>query len=264
MFFLILFVHAVGSKAYVEFRDLIRDWRPLCPLCLSRNLVLNGGYLRLLTILLLPEEAWVYRKKCPGCLQSFTLLPADVMPLHSYGQRLIAHRILACLDGIPLRSRLFYQQSGLVPTVSEGDSIEVGGRGRSWSDLLDSEGFAPSYQLFHYWRSKFSRRAQLWIPGLLIACILGGCDLRKRLGESLSDFRACPVDLHPVLLAAGLVGLLQEQPVRLSVASTLQLLCGSTSRSHKPLRAAGRPPPHCGGDLESSQLRADMERRSPL
>jgi hypothetical protein len=155
---LILFVNACGSKAYVEFHELIHAWRPLCPQCHSRSLVLNGGYSRLLTVALLPEPAWVYRKSCPGCRQSFTLLPDDVLPLHSYGQGIVNQRILACLDGLPLRSREFYEQKGLVgkrpDNVPEMES--------SWTDQLDWEPLSPSYQLFQYWRGKFSRRAQLW------------------------------------------------------------------------------------------------------
>jgi hypothetical protein len=255
---MILFVDKVRSELYVEFGDLIGEWRPLCPLCLVRNLVKNGGYSRLLTVTLLPKDAWIYRKWCPGCRQSFTLLPEDVMPLHSYGQSSMSHGILACINGVAQPSPEYCETGCLLPVKGE----EAGPGDAPLVELKEGETFTPSYQLFQLWRQKFARSAHLLLPGLLMACILAGCDLRKRLGESLSSFNACPTDLRPLLLAAGLVGLLREQAVSDCLAPTLRLLCGTTSRSHKPSAAAARPPPNVGQTLDTSRFRADMKRRS--
>jgi hypothetical protein len=152
------------------------------------------------------------------------------MPRHSYGLGFIYDRVLASADGVPLRSRDFYEDHGIV-SVSDGDL--------SWSDLLDVEPLNPSYQLFHQWGQKFALKAQVWLRALLLACILSGCDLKSRLGKSLEAFDRCPKDLHPLLLAAGLVGLLQQQPVRSCLRETLILVYGSNPGSHKLLRASG-------------------------
>jgi hypothetical protein len=193
------------------------------------NLVKNGGYERLLTVDLLPELGWAFRKWCAGCRVSFTLLPEDVLPKHSYGLNFIHARVLASIDGVSLRSRDFYEDHGLIPPNDEA---------LPWSDLLDLEPLNPSYQLFHQWRRRFSRPARVWLRALLVACVLSGCDLRSRLGESLEAFGNCPKDLHSLLLAAGLIGLLREQPVRASLRETLILVYGAASGSHKPLQAS--------------------------
>ena len=154
---------------------------------------------------------------------------------------------MACIDGVALRSRDFYEQQGLVTVTSPE---ERAAEEFSWSDRLEVEPINPSHQLFLQWRRSFSRRAQLWLHSLLAACILSGCDLRVRLGESLEGFRQCPPELYPLLLSAGLIGLLQDRPVRSCLGETLWLLCGSSIGSHKPLQAPGRPPPQYGQSLE--------------
>lgn len=174
-------------------------------------------------------------------------MPDDVLPLHSYGIKFVGDRLLACIDGVSLRSRDFYEMNGLVASASPEERAE---EEFSWSDQLAMEALVPSHQLFHQWRHRFSGRARLWLQWLLAACLLAGCDLRKRLGESLEGFHRCPADLCPLLLAAGLVGLLQDRPVRSCLAETLRLLCGSSIGSHNILQAPGRPPPHYGQDLE--------------
>jgi len=204
-----------------------------------------------LTLDLVPEAGWLYRKFCRKCKQSFTLLPDDVLPLHSYGMELIVDRLMAGIDGISLRSFSFYEEAGLVPFGCKERHQE----GISWSDLLEAEPLNPSYQLFHQWQKRFSERAQSWLRCLLVACVLAGCDLHVCLGESLESFGKCPKGLHPLLLATGLVGLLQERPVRLCLGETVRLLCGSQIGTHKPLRAAGRPPPQYGGDLDFKRSR---------
>lgn len=195
----------------------------------------------------IPEPAYLYRKWCGSCRRSFTLMPDDVLPLHSYGVELVGDRLMACIDGASLRSRDFYELKGLAAPASPEERV-VGDF--SWSDQLELEPLTPSYQLFHQWRRSFSLRARLWLYWLLAACLLSGCDLRTRLGESLESFNQCPKDLYPLLLSVGLIGLLQDQPVRSCLGQTLRLLCGSSIGSRKNLQAPGRPPPHYGQDLE--------------
>ena len=243
---MILRIVGLSSKAYVEFSQQIWNWRPACPSCYG-YLTKNGGYSRLLTLDKLPEPAEIYKKYCENCRLSFTLLPEDVLPLHSYGLEFVSARVMASIDGVSLRSRDFYEKMGLAPVAA---ADEPNGGGLSWSDYLELEPLTPSYQLFHRWRQRFSQRAQVWLRWLMVACVMGGCDLRTRLGESLEEFGKCPEDLYALLLAAGLVGLLQDRPVRLCFGDTLRLLCGAIPGSPKLLRAAGRPPPHYGRDLE--------------
>lgn len=195
----------------------------------------------------LPERAYLFRKWCESCRKSFTLVPDDMLPFHSYGTKFIENRLLACLDGVSLRSRDFYEQRGVIPSTSPETRAN---EEFSWSDQLEMEPLNPSHQLFLQWRRVFSSRARLWLQSLLVACVLSGCDLRKRLGESLDDFVHCPPQLYPLLLSAGLVGLLQDRPVRSCFGDTLRLLCGSSIGPHKNLQAPGRSPPHYGQGLE--------------
>ena len=194
-----------------------------------------------------PQSARICRKWCETCQLSFTLLPEDVLPLHSYGLGFIDARLMACADGQPLRSRDFYEQHG---AVAKTNAEERAAEEFSWSEQLEMEPVNPSHQLFLYWRRKFAARAQVWLHYLLAACILSGCDLRVRLGKSLEGFRKCPPELYPLLLSAGLVGLLQDRPVRSCLGDTLWLLCGANTGSHKILQAPGRPSPHYGQSLE--------------
>lgn len=203
--------------------------------------------MRLLSLDVLPEPAYLCRKWCERCQQSFTLMPNDVLPFHSYGVAFIGDRLIECVEGASLRSRDFYERKGLV--FSAGPKTETS-EGPSWSDQLEMEPLTPSHQLFHRWRKVFSWRARRWLQWLLVACVMSGCDLRTRLGESLETFGRCPENLYPLLLSAGLVGLLQEKPVRSCMEATLQLICGSSVGSHNRLRAPGRSPPYYGGDLE--------------
>lgn len=174
-------------------------------------------------------------------------MPNDVLPSHSYGMNFVGDRLLACIDGASLRSRDFYEQKGLTPSVGPK---ERAAEEFCWSDQLEMEPLNPSHQLFLRWRQVFSGRARLWLQWLVVACLLGGCDLRKRLGESLEGFNRCPPELYPLLLSAGLVGLLQDRPVRRCLGETLRLLCGSSIGSHEILQAPVRSPPHYGKDLE--------------
>ena len=67
-------------------------------------------------------------------------MPEDVLPLHSYGMKLICDRVMAGIDGASLRSESFYEEAGLIPAgYTEGQE-----QGTSWSDLLESEPLTPS------------------------------------------------------------------------------------------------------------------------
>lgn len=167
---------------------------------------------------------------------------------------LICSRLRASLEGQPDRSQAFYEEHGLIPDEAPFEEFQPALKAVSWSDRLNDKPLCPSHQLFRHWRRKWPLRAQAWLQRLLLACIFSGCDLKARLGESLQGFAACPESMRALPLAAGLVGLLQEKPAWASFSTTVFLLgCAS---SHKIFRAAGRPPPHYGGDLELPQLSA--------
>lgn len=210
------------------------------------SVVRNGHYPRFLPVAPRPEKDLVYRKKCLGCRTNFTLLPNDVIPLHSYGAHLIGSRLEASLAGDADRSQSFYQRHQLIPDEDPQPPHSL--KAISWSDRLNDKALRPSHQLFRHWRRKWSRCSRAWLHRLLLACIFAGCDLKVRLGELLEVYVDCPDPMRSVPLALGLVSLLQGQPVASSLATTVLLL--GCSSSHKICRAAGRPPPHYGGDLE--------------
>lgn len=193
----------------------------------------------------------IYRKKCPGCLTRYSLLPNDVVPLHSHSLQLMCGRLRASLEGQADRSRAFYQENELL--------LDDGHHDESWTDSLDSQ--YPSPRLFRSWRRKLGVRAQAWMHRLLLACIFAGCDLKGRLAEVVQVFAGCSEPLRPLALAAGLVALQQQKSAWDSLPRTVLLL--ACSASHKPSLAAGRPPPHYGGDLELPTLPA-LQRQGGL
>lgn len=193
----------------------------------------------------------IFRKKCQGCGTRFSLLPNDVAPLHSAPLTLICNRLRASLEGCSDRSEAFYQEQGLLPDDNNN--------GESWSDRLEDQ--CPSPRLFRCWRRKLGARAQAWMHRLLLACIFAGCDLKSRYAELVQVFAGCQDSLRPLALAAGLVALLQEKSAWDALPTTVLLL--ACSASHKPSLAAGRPPPHYGGDLELPTLPA-LQRQGGL
>jgi hypothetical protein len=167
--------------------------------------------------------------------------------------RLICSRLAASLGGHSDRSREFYEDQGLIPDETSTEA-PLARKAKSWSDRLHERAPIPSPQLFHHWRRKWPLRAHLWLHRLTYACIFAGCDLKTRLGQSLLSFTACPESMRSLPLAAGLVGLLQEKPISVAFPTTVTLL--GCNPSHKICLAAGRPPPHYGGDLELTRLPA--------
>lgn len=202
------------------------------------------------------QRGVIFRKKCPGCLTRFSLLPNDVAPCHTYSLALICSRVRASMQGQADRSRAFYEEQGLSPDDNTRS-------GESWTERLAAQYKGPSPQLFRHWRLKFPRRAQDWMHRLLLACVFAGCDLKARFAEAVQVFGACPVAMRSLTMAAGLVALMQEENSALdSLKTTVFLMaCSSPPKpnlapSHKIFLAAGRPPPHYGGDLELPQLPA--------
>lgn len=186
----------------------------------------------------------IFRKKCPGCLTRYSLLPNDVVPLHTHSLDLICSRLRASLEGQVDRSQSFYKENELLP---DDDT-----HSQSWSDSLDSQ--YPSHLVFRSWRRKFGARAQVWMHRLLLACVFVGCDLKVRFAEGVQAFAGCPEALRALALTTGLVAMMQERTASDSLRSTVLLL--ACSASHKPILTAGRPPPHYGGDLELPSLPA--------
>jgi hypothetical protein len=212
---------------------------------LGLTLVRNGDYPRLLPLESHLVECSICRKKCSGCRISFSLLPNDVVPLHSYGLQLISDRVRASLAGQPDKSREFYEIHELLPDEPE---IPSGLKATSWSDRLNDEPPRPSPQLFSHWRRKWSAQATAWLRQLLLACLLVGADLKGKLADRLLEFYGCPKSMRAVPFAIGLVSLLHGSDAALPISRTVFLL--GCRPSHKICRAAGRPPPQYGGDLE--------------
>lgn len=214
---------------------------PLLPALPGLTLVRNGSYSRLLSTTGGPSRELIFRKKCPGCRTGFSLLPNDVVPLHSYGLPLVSARLHATICGDSLRSRQFYADRNLVPDDIEFQDV-------SWSDRLNQQPLRPAHQLFARWSRKWRRGAQEWLQVLLFACIFAGCDLKKLLADDPAGLMRCPADLRPIALAAGLIALLRQQPLSSTFPSAMLVL--SCAPSHKRFRVAGRPPPQYGGELE--------------
>lgn len=227
---------------------------PSLPSLPTLRLARDGSYPRFLPVSFPPTREVVHRKWCSGCCTSFVLLPNDVVPLHKYGLQLIWARLAASLAGQPDHSRDFYDEKGLLSGELPAED-PVPSKAMSWSDRLYAEPLRPSPQLFRHWRQKWPFRAKAWLLSLLLACIHARCDLKKQLGESLTAFTDCPESLRPLLLATGLVALLQEESAERALPAAVFLL--GCSSSHKIVRAVGRPPPHYGGDLELPLLQAD-------
>lgn len=225
---------------------------PSLPALPVARLARNSSYPRLLPTSSLPDSGRVFRKRCSGCRTNFTLLPNDVAPGHSYGLELIVARLTASLQGESDRSQRFYDRQNLIPDEPEQQTEEATGRGTSWSDRLNARPLRPSHRLFSYWRSKWATRGQSWLPWLLLASLLSKCDLKSRFAESLTCFGNCPPELRPLAIASGLVALHRREPVWTSLTRTIFLV--SCRPSHKIARAAGRPPPQYGGDLELSEF----------
>lgn len=211
------------------------------------RLVRNGGYARRF-----PEangfaKSLVYRKRCQRCRVNFSLLPNDMVPLHSYGLQLISDRLRATANGVGDRSQKFYVSQGLF-SDEVNDNYKPGARGMAWSDRLNDRPLRPAHQLFRAWRRKWAAAAVARLRELLLACILVGCDLKSQLGKSLEQFADCSPSARSLLLSVGLIALLREETV-IEAWPWATLLLGHTS-SHKSFRAAGRPPPQYGGHLK--------------
>lgn len=233
-------------------RPFDRPVAPSLPALPVARLARNSSYPRLLPTSPLPDAGRVFRKRCSGCGTNFTLLPNDVAPGHSYGLELIAARLAASLEGEPDRSQRFYDRQNLIPDEPDQSKEEQTGRGTSWSDRLNARPLRPSHRLFSHWRSKWAIRGQSWLPWLLLASLLSRCDLKMRFAESLTCFENCPAQLRPLAIAVGLVALHRRETVWTSLTRTVFLV--GCRPSHKIARAAGRPPPQYGGDLEFGEL----------
>ncbi|MCW5796819.1 MAG: hypothetical protein KIS97_20990 [Nitrospira sp.] len=178
---------------------------------------------------------------------NFSLLPNDMVPLHSYGLQLISDRLRANVNGVGNRNREFYVSQGLF-SDEVNDNYKPGARGLSWSDRLSDQPLRPAHQLFAAWRRKWATSAVARLRELLLACMLVGCDLKSQLGKSLEHFADCSPSARSLLLSVGLIALLREETV--TEAWPWAILMLGHAPSHKSFRAAGRPPPQYGGHLK--------------
>lgn len=208
----------------------------------------DGNYERFLSVDRQLELGVIYRKVCGSCGTRFSLLPDDVVPLHSYGADVLAARLVASLLGESLNSWSFYESQGLLPADAPARDDP------SWTDWLDFNPIAPSAQTFRGWGIKFGRAASSWLRLLIWSCIYAGASLEERLGSVLAGFPLCPSTLNALGLSGGALSLLMGKPVAICIRERLPLLA-CRPPSHKPLRAFGRPPPLYGGCLECSFLR---------
>ncbi len=215
------------------------------PALLGLILVRDGHYPRFLPTADGLRLGVICRKKCPGCRTRFSLLPNDVVPLHSCGLPLICCRLRASLACVPDRNEAFYHQHGLLPD----DNIDI-----SWTDRVNENLLSPTNHVFRGWRLKWPRRAQAWLSRLLLACVFAGCDLKSKLATELQQFSGCPATMRALPMAAALVALVQEGRAQDSFQTAVFLL--ACSPAHKSQLVSGRPPPYYAGDLElSPQLR---------
>lgn len=206
----------------------------------------NGSYWRLLSLDRRLVLERIFRKQCRQCRATFSLLPDDVVPLHSYGRDVIADRLVASLRGLPLRSRDFYEEQGLLPDDAPAAD-------EAWTDWVDANPLAPTVQTLGTWGAKFGRLAENWLRLLLWGCIYAGAAIDTRFAASLAAYPQCPKRLHALALSAALMGNLLGKPIEVCLRERLGLLACRPS-SHKTSRAFGRPPPQYGGSLEGSFL----------
>lgn len=209
------------------------------PALLGLTLVRDGEYQRFLPLSQGLKRCSIYRKKCQRCKRRFSILPNDVVPLHSYSLQLITSRLQASLEGQSDRSREFYEQQGLIPD----DNVSS-----SWSDQLNEAPPRPSRQLFRHWRLKWRSQAHVWLQSLVFANIYAGCDLKSAFALRLQNFKQMPALLNALALAIGLIAMLQSRTVKEALPGAVFLL--SCSPSHKVFLAGGRPPPQYCGAME--------------
>lgn len=217
----------------------------LSPL-LGLTLVRDGDYRRHFWVCRRFEIGVVIRKKCRNCGVRFSLLPNDVIPMHSYGLSLIQSRLQASLEGVADRSRAFYKDHQLLPDDLLAEEAQP--PTLSWSDQLNDEPLRPSHQLFASWRRKWPRRAQVWLHLLLLACIHIGADLSSAFAQKLQNLAECPLPMRSFAHAVGLISLLRDESAKSAFAPTIVLL--ACRPAHKNFRAVGRPPPYLWGALE--------------
>jgi hypothetical protein len=257
---IILCVHGLSSKEYLENSEVLRDLELFCPLCLAENvrrrLARNGWYPRRI-----PDEAtWqpgrAYRKKCSRCKVSFTLLPDFVLEDRSYGKGVVADWLWLALQGEPCRSRRFYEEQGLLAELAEPadpQTAEPLDPLLSWTDEVDTRNrpLRPCPSLLNRWLRASVVASRAWLPLLVTACVAVGCDLRHRLGVGLEALTAVPERAYPLALALGCLAWLRGEPeIRGVLGGLLELLGRSPPASHSLQRAQFPASPYDTVDLD--------------
>ena len=96
---MIIVMHeAVSLKSYLdEYSDQSPEWEQGCPVCGWLKLRKHGRFFRSVVLGQLLNLMPVYRRLCPGCRTTFSLIPAFVRPYAHFGVcvREAAARMLA-------------------------------------------------------------------------------------------------------------------------------------------------------------------------
>lgn len=138
-------------------------------------MVRNGGYSRWFWHEGSDVRSWVYRKYCPRCRVSFSLLPGDALARWQYPCGLVAAWLWAAMRGAPCRSRAFLVEQG-VPVPPPDPDI-------SWTEQRDDADLRPSHQLLWRWSRELTVRAARLLPALVGLLIVLGTDLRAVAGS---------------------------------------------------------------------------------
>lgn len=166
----ILSVAGVEGKAYRQDPTLIRDHVEACPFC-GHKLAKNGCYRRNIPVGASYTEGVILRAYCSACKVAFSLIPAFILPWHSYGRALIVAWLLERLQGSVYRSQRFLVEHSIEHTLADAST--------SWTDMLDCERTCPGYQRFQGWTRRFSLAAQAALGSFLAALAWVDLDLQS-------------------------------------------------------------------------------------
>lgn len=201
-----------------------------CPLCpKAHRLWLFGSYPRWIPVGTCSQRGVIFRKCCPVCKTTFSLIPDFIIPRRGYSPWLIGRWLVLALEGQPVRSRQFFTEIGQATPESE----------ESWSDFLNAQRTFPGYQLLAVWLRDYSRRARAALPLLMTACILVGVDLRAKVAEPLARWTAVPEPAFPLALALAMFVALRGHGEPLERAMD-DLVIFLSTQQHEMRRAVGR------------------------
>lgn len=208
-----------------------------CPLCPdARQLWRWGSYRRWIPVGSSSQRGVIFRKCCPACKVTFSLIPDFVIPRRGYSPWLIGRWLVLALQGQPVRSRQFFTEIGQANPNP----------GESWSDFLEAQRTFPGYQLLADWLRQFSRRAREAVPLLMTACILVGVDLRTKVAEPLARWTRVPESAFPLALALAMFVALRgrDEPLEQAMDDLVVFLCDQQHKMRRAVGRRGRYPPN--------------------